>query len=139
MRMLYIEKTVNDFISKLNKSDYFKDKIVLHSYPSSHKYTLLKKPIIAVSFKEINVNESAVGENFKAGTYCVCANIYIPFLCNNISAEEIVSEICKSVDDFDIVGIKVSKTIVDSLTECYVTETEFTFNGEVQFGGATYE
>lgn len=135
--MYNLENTVDNFISKLNISDFFKDKIVIRSYPSSHKYTLLKKPVIAVSFKEINLSESAVGENLKSGNYIISANIYIPFLCGNISAENIVSEICKNVDDFDIVGIKVSKTEVDALTECYVTKTEFTFNGEVQFGGVT--
>ncbi len=137
MRMAYLDNIVNQFIEKVKKNDFFNNKKVIRSYPSSTKYTLLKEPVIAVSFKDVNLNENAVGENVKSGSYSISANIYIPFLCGNsgnVTAEKIVSEICKSVDDFDILGIKISKTISDSITECYITETVFTFNGELEFG-----
>lgn len=135
--MAYLENVVNDFINKIKKNEFFNNKKVIRSYPASHKYTLLKEPVIAVSFKDVDINENAVGENVKSGTYSISANIYIPFLCGNVNAEKIVAEICKSVDDFDILGVKVSKTTSDSVTECYVTQTVFTFNGEIQIGGIT--
>lgn len=139
MKMIYLENIVNEFISKIEKNDFFSDKKVIRSYPVSFKQTLLKNPVIAVSFKDINMDENSVGENVKSCVYSISANIYVPFLCSNITAEKIVSEICKSIDDFEILGIKVSKTTSDSVTECYVTETVFTFNGETQFGGILNE
>ncbi len=132
--MNYSDNFVNEFIQKIKSNTFFTGTKVIRSYPLAVKETLLKKPVIAVSFKNIELDENSVGENVKSGTYSISANIYIPFLCGNITAEQIVCEICKSVDDFNIISIKVSETTSDSITECYVTKTVFTFNGEFKFG-----
>lgn len=132
--MIFIDNFLEEFIKKIKSNSFFDDKKVIRSYPVSVKETLLKQPVIAISFKDIDVDENSVGENVKLGFCSISANIYIPFLCKNITSEKIVSEIAKSVDDFNILSIKVTETLEDSVTECYVTKTVFTFNGEFKFG-----
>ena len=133
--MIYPNRIIEDFIYKLRENDYFYDKKIVRAYPVEAKETLIKAPIISVGIKEMKFDESSIGDNIKFGNISVGANIYIPFSANDITSEEIVCELCKSVDEFNIVSIKASEIKANTDLNCFIVKTVFTFNDEIQFGG----
>ena len=77
--MIYAERIMTDFIELITADEYFKDIQILRAYPGGIKSTLLENAVVAVGLKEINVEDSSLGESVKTGTISVFANIYVPY------------------------------------------------------------
>lgn len=133
--MIYPDKITGEFIEALNKNNFFSGKKIVRAFPMAVKPTLLSAPVIAIGIKEMLFDEASVGESVKRGSIGISADIYIPFLCSDVSAEKIVCEICKSVNFLGITAISVSNTAYDMKTQCLSVKTVFTFNGEFMLGG----
>lgn len=133
--MIYPDKIVDDFIDAARENEYFDDKKILRAYPPSVKPTLQKSPCVAVGIKEIRLDEAAVGQSVKRGSVSIFADVYIPFICKNASAEEIVCNLCRGAERFGISSISAGGAFYDAKTECFVTKTAFTFSDEIMIGG----
>lgn len=131
--MIYAERIITDFIELITADEYFKDIQIIRAYPGVIKPTLLKNAVVAVGMKEINVEDSSLGENVKTGTISVFANIYVPYSFDKSKFEKIVFRICRNVAEFNIVAVKISEITVNSASECFVMKVVFTFNDELCF------
>ncbi|MDE6123947.1 MAG: hypothetical protein K2G22_01785 [Eubacterium sp.] len=131
--MINAERMMPDFIELITADEYFKDIQVTRAYPGVIKPTLLKNAVVAVGIKEINVEDSSLGENVKTGSISVFANIYVPYSFDKSNFEKIVFRICSNVAEFNIVSVNVSEITANSASECFVMKAVFTFNNELCF------
>ena len=131
--MIHAGRIVSDFIEKIKADKYFNDIQVTRAYPNAIKPTLLKNAVVAVGIKEINVDENSLGENIKAGTVSLFANIYVPYSFDKGNFEKIVFRICSIASDFNIVSVNISEISTNSVAECFVMKAVFTFNNEICF------
>lgn len=133
--MIKAENILPDFIGKLEADDYFKNVKLTRAYPDEIKPTQLKKAVVAVGLKNIDVNENSVGQDIKSGSYSVFADIFVPYSFNKQSFEEIVFRICKDISELNLVAIEISGIKADTTAECYMMKSLFTFNDEICFKG----
>lgn len=131
--MINAGSIVPDFIEKIKANKYFDNIQVVRAYPNVIKPTLLENAVVAVGIKEINVDESSLGESIKAGTVSLFTNIYVPYSFDKGNFEKIVFHICGIASDFNIVSVNVSEISVCSAAECFVMKAVFTFNNEICF------
>ncbi|MDE7124220.1 MAG: hypothetical protein K2N83_01855, partial [Eubacterium sp.] len=118
--MINAERIMPDFIELITADEYFKDIQVTRAYPGVIKPTLLKNAVVAVGIKEINVEDSSLGENVKTGSISVFANIYVPYSFDKSNFEKIVFRICSNVAEFNIVSVNISEITANSASECFV-------------------
>ena len=137
--MIKAESILNEFISRMLDDKYFADVQVTRAYPNAIKPTILNNTAVAVGIKSIELDDHAINENVKAGTFSVFTDIFLPFESDKTVPESIVFRICRAVSDFNIVSISISEIKANSLTQCYVMRAVFTFNNELSFGGDNYE
>ncbi|MDE5996349.1 MAG: hypothetical protein K2G56_05460 [Eubacterium sp.] len=137
--MIKAENILNKFISRILDDRYFADVQVTRAYPNAVKPTILKNTAVAVGIKSIELDDNAINENVKAGTFSVFTDIFLPFESDQTVPESIVFRICRDVSDFNIVSISISEIKANSLAQCYVMRAVFTFNNELSFGGDNYE
>lgn len=131
--MIKADKIVEAFISKLKANNYFSDKKIACAYSYSVKPTVLNRVMLAVGLENIELSDASVGQNVKAGSYSIFVDAFIPFEKYDTAGQEIVSEICKSIIDYNIVSISVSETKVSRTAQCLVLRTVLTFNDELCF------
>ena len=131
--MIYAERIMTDFIELITADEYFKDIQILRAYPGGIKSTLLENAVVAVGLKEINVEDSSLGESVKTGTISVFANIYVPYSFDKRNNKKIVFRICRNVAEFNIVSVNISEITANSASECFVMKVVFTFNDELCF------
>ena len=133
--MIKAENILSDFIGKLEADDFFKNVRLTRAYPDEIKPTQLKKAVVAVGLKNIDVDENSVGQDIKSGSYSVFADIFVPYSFNKQSFEEIVFRICKDISELNLVAIEISGIKADTTAECYMMKSLFTFNDEICFKG----
>lgn len=133
--MIKAENILPDFIGKLEADDFFKNVRLTRAYPDEIKPTQLKKAVVAVGLKNIDVDENSVGQDIKSGSYSVFADIFVPYSFNKQSFEEIVFRICKDISELNLVAIEISGIKADTTAECYMMKSLFTFNDEICFKG----
>ncbi|MDE5670627.1 MAG: hypothetical protein K2I14_04080 [Eubacterium sp.] len=133
--MIKAEKILNEFLSRLLDDRFFADIQLTRAYPNAVKPTVLKNTAVAVGIKSIELDDNAVYENVKAGTFSVFADVFLPFESDKTVPEAIVFRICRDVSDFNIVSINISEIKANSLAQCYIMRAVFTFNNELFFGG----
>ena len=131
--MICAERIMTDFIELITADEYFKDIQILRACPGGIKSTLLENAVVAVGLKEINVEDSSLGESVKTGTISVFANIYVPYSFDKSNFEKIVFRICRNVAEFNIVSVNISEITANSASECFVMKVVFTFNDELCF------
>ncbi|MDE6110747.1 MAG: hypothetical protein K2F65_02400 [Eubacterium sp.] len=133
--MIKAESILNAFLSRILDDKYFADIQVTRAYPNAVKPTILKNTAVAVGIKSIELDENAINENVKAGTFSVFTDIFLPFESDKTVPESIVFRICRDVSDFNIVSINISEIKANSIAQCYIMRAVFTFNNEIGFGG----
>ena len=122
--MIHAESILNEFLSRILDDGFFANIQITRAYPNAVKPTVLKHTAVAVGIKSIELDENAVYEHVKAGTF---RGKTVP--------ESIVFRICRDVADFNIVSICISEIKADSFAQCYIMRAVFTFNNELCFGG----
>lgn len=137
--MIKAESILHEFLSRILDDRFFADIQITRAYPDVIKPTLLKNAAVAVGIESIELDENAISENVKAGSFSVFTDIFIPFQFSKAVPESIVFRICRDVADFNIVSIKISEIKANSLAQCYVMRAVFTFNNEIGFGGKENE
>ena len=133
--MIKAENILSDFIEKLEADEFFEDVRIKRAYPDEIKPTLLKKAVVALGIKSIEVDENSIGQDIKSGSYSVFADIFIPYSFDKQSFERIVFKICADICGLNLVAIEISGITADATAECYTMKTLFTFNGEICFKG----
>lgn len=133
--MIKAESILNEFLSRILGDRFFADIQITRAYPNAVKPTLLKNTAVAVGIKSIELDENAVHDNVKAGSFSVFADIFLPFDSDKTVPESIVFRICRDVCDFNIVSISISEIKANSVAQCYIMRAVFTFNNELSFGG----
>ncbi len=137
--MIEAESILNEFLSRILDDRYFADIQITRAYPNAIKPTVLNNPAVAVGIKSIELDDNAVNENVKAGTFSVFADVFLPFESDLTVPEAIVFRICRDVSDFNIVSINISEMKANSLAQCYIMRAVYTFNNELTFGGKNNE
>lgn len=137
--MIKAEKILNEFLSRLLDDGFFADIQLTRAYPNAVKPTVLKNTVVAVGIRSIELDDNAVHENVKAGTFSVFTDVFLPFESDETVPEAIVFRICRDVSDFNIVSINISEIKANSLAQCYSMRAVFTFNNELFFGGKADE
>ena len=132
--MMKAQNILADFIERIKADEYFGDIRVTRAYPDTVKPTLLKKAVVAVGIKSIDIDENSIGQDIKAGSYSVFSNIYVPYFFDKRAMEQIVFRICRDISDLNIVAIEISKISANSVAECFVMKAVFTFNDNLSFG-----
>lgn len=133
--MIHAESILNEFLSRILDDRFFANIQITRAYPNAVKPTVLKNTAVAVGIKSIELDENAVYEHVKAGTFSVFTDIFLPYESDKTVPESIVFRICRDVADFNIVSIRISEIKADSFAQCYVMRAVFTFNNELFFGG----
>ena len=131
--MIKTENILSDFMNKLEADDFFEDVRLTRAYPDVIKPTQLKKAVVAVGIKSIEVDENSVGQNIKSGSYSIFADIFVPYSYDKQGMEQIVFRICRDIAELNMVAIEVSGITVNSTAECFVMKSVFTFNDEICF------
>lgn len=131
--MIKAANIVSDFISRIKADDYFGDITVTRAFPNVIKPTLLGKAAVAAGIKEINIEETSLGQNVKAGSTSIFADIYVPFSFEKERLEEIAFRICACTADMNIVSIEISEISVNKAAACYTMRVVFTFSGGLEF------
>lgn len=131
--MIRTEHILSDFIGRLTADEYFDDIKITRAYPNEIKPTQLKKAVIAVGLKNIEVEDGSIGQNVKSGSYGVFADIFVPYSHDKQSFEQIVFRICRDIAELNVVAIEVSSVTVNTTAECFVMKSVFTFNDEICF------
>lgn len=132
--MIYPEVEVENFIKRLKENEFFKDFEIIKSFDNKIKPTIMDNCVIAVKFCDVECEKNSIGELENYGKFSISAKVFIPFgiECNFI---KIMDELFKSIDNFNITGVKAFEPKRDRVTECFVFETIITFNGGIVFGG----
>ena len=131
--MIKAENILSDFTALLEADDYFSDTRIIRAYPDEIKPTLLKKAVIAVGLRSIEVEDGSVGQSVKSGSYGIFADIFVPYSHDKKAMEQIVFRICRDISQLNIVAIEVSGISVNTTAECFVMHCLFTFNDEICF------
>lgn len=131
--MIKAENILSDFMDKLEADEFFGNVRLTRAYPNVIKPTLLKKAVVALGIKSINVDENSVGQNIKSGSYSVFADIFVPYSYGKYEMEQIVFRICRNISERNIVAIEISEITANSTAECFVMKSVFTFNDEICF------
>lgn len=137
--MMKARNILTDFIKRIKADEYFDNIIVTRAYPDTVKPTLLKKAVVAVGIKNIDLDENSLGQNVKTGSYSIFSNIYVPYSFDKCALEQIVFRICKNISALNIVAIEISEISANSTVECFVMKAVFTFNDKLSFGDSEYE
>lgn len=133
--MIKAENILSDFISRLEADAFFENIRIKRAYPDEIRPTQPKKAVVAVGIKNIEVDETSVGQNIKSGSYSVFADIFVPYSFDKQSFEKIVFRICMDIAELDLTAIEISGITADTAAECYMMKSLFTFNDEICFGG----
>lgn len=133
--MIKAENILSDFIGRLEADDFFEDIRISRAYPDEIKPTQLKKAVVAVGIKNIEVDENSVGQDIKSGSYSVFADIFVPHSFDKQSFEKIVFRICTDICELNLVAIEISGVTFNTTAECYMMKSLFTFNDEICFKG----
>ena len=133
--MIKTEHILTDFMDILEADEFFKNARITRAYPDTVKPTRLKKATVAVGIKNIEVDESSVGQSVKSGSYSIFADIFVPYTYDKQSFERIVFRICADISELNLVAIEVSGISADPTAECYMMKSVFTFNDELCFKG----
>lgn len=131
--MIKAENILADFTNLLEADDYFSDMRITRAYPDEIKPTLLKKAVIAVGLKGIEVEDGSVGQSVKSGSYGVFADVFVPYSYDKKAMEQIVFRICRNISQRNITAIEVSGISANTTAECFVMRCLFTFNDEICF------
>ena len=131
--MIKTENILSDFINRLETDKFFDNVRITRAYSDKIKPTQLKKAVVAVGIKNIEVDDNSLGQGIKTGSYSVFANIYIPHSYDRLSFEQIVFRICRNISELNVVAIEISAVTADSTAECLVMKSVFTFNDEICF------
>ena len=131
--MIKTENILSDFIDKLEADDFFENIRITRAYPDEIKPTQLKKAVVAVGIRNIEVDESSIGQDIKSGSYSLFANIFVPYSYDKQTFERIVFRICMDISELNLVAIEVSGVTANTTAECYVMKSVFTFNDEISF------
>ena len=133
--MIKTKNILADFIARLETDEFFKNVRITRAYPDSIKPTQLKKAIIAVGIKNIEVDENSLGQDIKSGSYSIFADIFVPYSYDKQTFERIVFRICADISELNLVAIEISGVTANTTAECYVMKSVFTFNDEISFKG----
>lgn len=131
--MIKTENILSDFIDRLEADKFFENIKIIRAYPDEIKPTLLKKAVVALGIKSIDVDESSLGQNIKSGSYSIFADIFVPYSHDKQSMEQIVFRICRNISELNLVAIEVSGITANTTAECFVMKSVFTFNDEICF------
>ena len=133
--MIKTKNILADFIARLETDEFFKNVRITRAYPDSIKPTQLKKAVIAVGIKNIEVDENSLGQDIKSGSYSIFADIFVPYSYDKQTFERIVFRICADISELNLVAIEISGVTANTTAECYVMKSVFTFNDEISFKG----
>ncbi|MCD7723314.1 MAG: hypothetical protein LUH82_05130 [Clostridiales bacterium] len=135
--MFYLNDAVDNFIELLNNNEYFENISIVKAFGTDTVETLPGCIYIAVGISEMNFSDRAAGQDVKAGEVQIFADIFIPYTVapGAAAAQEIISEICSSIMDCNVLSIYVGKPYADSNTRCTVVESAYKFNDLICFGG----
>lgn len=131
--MIKTENILSDFIDKLEADEFFENVKVTRAYPNEIKPTQLKKAVVAVGIRNIEVDENSIGQDIKSGSYSVFADIFVPYSYDKQTFERIVFRICMDVSELNLVAIEISGITANTTAECYMMKSLFTFNNEICF------
>ena len=133
--MIKTENILSDFMDRLAADEFFENVKITRAYPDVIKPTQLKKAVVAVGIRNINVDENSVGQDIKSGSYSIFANIFVPHSYDKQGIEKIVFRICRDISELNVVAIEISSITANSTAECLVMQSVFTFNDEICFRG----
>ena len=133
--MIKTKNILADFIARLEADEFFKNVRITRAYPDAIKPTQLKKAVIAVGIKNIEVDENSLGQDIKSGSYSIFADIFVPYSYDKQTFERIVFRICADISELNLVAIEISGVTANTTAECYVMKSVFTFNDEISFKG----
>ncbi len=132
--MIKLSSISDDYIFRLRQNSYFNDALICRAFPRAVKPTLLSRLVIAVRLSDIQLDEASIGSDIAAGRVSLCAELYIPpSLKNQVSCDEIISQLCKSASDMRISCLSCESAFVDKYADCFVQRVFITFNDEVSF------
>lgn len=132
--MINLYSLSNDFIVRLRQNSYFDDTLLCAAFPRSVKPTLLSHPAIAVGLCSVQFDDASIGADTMAGRVSVSADIFIPpAVKNQLSVDEMISQICKSAAGMRIVSLSCEKPRSDKYADCFVQKIIITFNDEICF------
>ena len=131
--MIKTENILSDFIDKLEADEFFENVKITRAYPNEIKPTQLKKAVVAVGIRNIEVDENSIGQDIKSGSYSVFADIFVPYSYDKQTFERIVFRICMDISELNLVAIEISGVTANTTAECYVMKSVFTFNDEISF------
>lgn len=131
--MIKTENILSDFIDKLEADEFFENVKITRAYPNEIKPTQLKKAVVAVGIRNIEVDENSIGQDIKSGSYSVFADIFVPYSYDKQTFERIVFRICMDISELNLVAIEISGITANTTAECYMMKCLFTFNNEICF------
>lgn len=138
--MNYSSSLINKIIEAAENDAFFKDVRLMHAYSKAVKPTLLKTAAVAFSCRKINLQSPALGGCADAGDTEISANIYVPYINNEITGEEIAKRLCSVIFSvLNVTAVNIAASAADAETECIVTKTAFSFNGQLEQGVTDYE
>lgn len=109
-----------------------RDVIFITAYPNVSKPSLLKSAVASFSVYDVETQTEGLGSEFQAGQIKVQASIYVPYRNKTENPDGIAEKICTVIcSEFNIAGVKITKTEPDEDTECLVKHVIFTIDDEV--------
>ena len=131
--MINADKIVAQFIELLEQNEYFADKKIVSAFTRSIKPTVMKRVYIACGMLELNADNVALGEEVKAGSVKLFADIYVPWKITDFDIQQAVCKIVKSAEDFCISSVYASEQYQDSDTQCIVQRVVLTISDIMTF------
>lgn len=131
--MINAEKIVSELIEVLEQNEYFSDKNIVPAFTRAVKPTVMKRVYIACGMLELNADNSAVGEDVKAGSVKLFADIYVPWKITDFDMQQAVCKIVSGVEGFCITSVYAGEQYQDSDTQCIVQRVVLTISDIMNF------
>lgn len=131
--MINAEKIVTEFIELLEQNEYFSDKKIVSAFTRAVKPTVIKQVYIACGMLELNADNASLGEDVKAGSVRLFADIYVPWKTTDFDMQQAVCKIVSSVEGFCITSVYAGEQYQDSDTQCIVQRVALTISDIMSF------